>query len=421
MTYYDVVVVGGGLAGLTAAARLARNGKHVLLIERAKIGGRSITLSIRDFQFNFGAHAVYGRDRSILSNLERELELSLHWRDFSQSKAKYDLGDELTDIPASIKGLIRTKMLSTKGKMAFAMFVAKTIAGIYRGDDSQSISEWLSKHRVSSEVRRMLLTLASSNFFTKTPEQIPSDVFFHYYRSLFQTQKGVSYLAGGWQSIISELSRVMIEHGGTILEKTKIDSIQVKNERVCSISIGEEVVTANDFILAIPPGECNRLLGDTHGLLPECPETTSVFVYDIGLSTRILTPYTYLYSTNDKLFVTDISFYDPSCTPLGGQLLQGIAYLEEGEDSDVVKGKMEAFFDKHYGGWRECLVVPRIAKKSVVQESKWSISHRGIPVNHPSLSNLYFAGDWCQGEGQLSELSFSSAAHVSDQILNKGE
>jgi hypothetical protein len=30
---------------------------------------------------------------------------------------------------------------------------------------------------------------------------------------------------------------------------------------------------------------------------------------------------------------------------------------------------------------------------------------------------VYFAGDWCKGEGQLSELSFSSAYEVTSRIM----
>lgn len=79
----SVVIVGGGLAGLSAAARLAKHGLRVTVLERGALGGRAVTLRIKGFAFNFGAHAIYGRDRSVLTTLERELGLSIDWRDFS--------------------------------------------------------------------------------------------------------------------------------------------------------------------------------------------------------------------------------------------------------------------------------------------------------------------------------------------------
>jgi hypothetical protein len=52
--------------------------------------------------------------------------------------------------------------------------------------------QYVAASLVFEEIKDMMLTLVSSNFFTKEPEKIPSDVFFTYYRRLFHTQKPVS-------------------------------------------------------------------------------------------------------------------------------------------------------------------------------------------------------------------------------------
>lgn len=56
----DVIVVGGGLAVLAAAAYLARAGSSVTLFEQAAVvGGRARTRKQGAFSLNQGAHALY--------------------------------------------------------------------------------------------------------------------------------------------------------------------------------------------------------------------------------------------------------------------------------------------------------------------------------------------------------------------------
>lgn len=424
--HFDVVIVGGGLAGLSAAAFLAHKGKKIAVLERGVLGGRAVTLPIKGFHFNFGAHAIYGRDHSILRYFEKELGLSIDWRDFQPSKAKYDIGDEVTDVPANIQGLFRTKVLAGLDKLSFTFNILKTMLKLETGHPHLSISKWLEKKEVADDVREMMLTLASSNFFTKEPEAIPSDVFFRYYSRLFLTNKPVAYIGGGWQALIQELVRVIEQHNGAIFTKTKIDGLAFDGDRVTSVQAGEETFTADRFIMCIPPKELQKIVQDSSiaGFVQQYAsyDPTYVMVYDIGLKTRIESPYTYIYDKQNNLFITDISYYDTSCTPPGGQLLQATAYLRQEDmgNKDVLesyKQKIEQLYDKHFPGWREELVVPRMSQRAVVQEIKWTMHQQAMPVFFPEYRNLFFAGDWCQGQGQLSELSFSSALSACEMIL----
>ena len=86
---YDVVVIGAGFAGLSAAARLAARGARVLVLEaRARLGGRATAFADRDTGelVDNGQHVLIGcytetlaflRDIDAIENLRAESQLSV--------------------------------------------------------------------------------------------------------------------------------------------------------------------------------------------------------------------------------------------------------------------------------------------------------------------------------------------------------
>ncbi len=62
---FDIIIVGGGLGGLTAGAKLAKEGKKVLLIEQHHIpGGCATTFKRKDYTMEVGLHEMDGLDEN---------------------------------------------------------------------------------------------------------------------------------------------------------------------------------------------------------------------------------------------------------------------------------------------------------------------------------------------------------------------
>ncbi|MBW6515153.1 MAG: NAD(P)/FAD-dependent oxidoreductase [Candidatus Cloacimonetes bacterium] len=73
---YDTIIVGGGIAGLTATAYLARRGQKVLLIEKNKeLGGLVNTFEHNGFYFDAGVRAL--EDAGIIFPMLKELNIEL--------------------------------------------------------------------------------------------------------------------------------------------------------------------------------------------------------------------------------------------------------------------------------------------------------------------------------------------------------
>ena len=91
---YDTVIVGGGIAGLTAAAYLSRAGQKVLLVEKNRECGGLVHSFVRDgFHFDAGVRAL--EDAGIVFPLLKDLGIQL---DVVRSKVSLGIGNRIIPI-----------------------------------------------------------------------------------------------------------------------------------------------------------------------------------------------------------------------------------------------------------------------------------------------------------------------------------
>lgn len=144
----DVVVVGAGLAGLTAAVRLQEAGLDVAVVERSDaVGGRVRTDLVDGFRLDRGfqlLNPAYPEAKRVLDLDALDLQPFLAGLMACTRDKRYSLGDPLR-LPSSIPNSLTAPIGSMKEKLAFGTWVAGLGLGsadpIREGEDRPLIEE----------------------------------------------------------------------------------------------------------------------------------------------------------------------------------------------------------------------------------------------------------------------------------------
>jgi oxygen-dependent protoporphyrinogen oxidase len=187
-----VVVVGGGIAGLTAAYRLERlvPEAEILLLERTeRVGGKLLTERRHGF-------VVEGAADSFLSRKARGIELAkelgladeLVGRRLENARTFVRRGDELHQLPEGLTGMIptdldaleRTTLLSEEGRRRLA---AEVDVPVERGGADESIASFVTR-RLGREAYEQLVEPLMTGIYAGDGEQLSLRATFPNLRAL---------------------------------------------------------------------------------------------------------------------------------------------------------------------------------------------------------------------------------------------
>ena len=117
MKKFDVAIVGGGLAGLTASIYLAKAGRKVIVLEKSsRFGGRGMTINKNGICMNLGAHALYRGGAAFLTFNELGMNLP---GGIPSTKAHGIWKRNIFTIPTDFRSILSTQLLSWSAKVQF--------------------------------------------------------------------------------------------------------------------------------------------------------------------------------------------------------------------------------------------------------------------------------------------------------------
>lgn len=289
-----ILIIGGGIGGLSAAIHLAAAGKRVLILEQnAAVGGKMSEWTAQGFRWDTGPsvitmrhvfeelfHAAGKRLDDYLTLLPIEPLTRYFFPDGT-------LLDFTRDFPALLKQIEQLDARDVEGFLKYLSYVARLhrITGpvfIYdepphpgsllkvHPRDMLHVDAWRSMDRAirsyvhSPQLRQLLGRFAT--YVGASPYRAPAtlNVIAH-----VELNGGVWYPQGGIYAIARAMERLAVELGVEIRTETRIDHIVVKDKRASGVALADGRTISGEAVIA------NVDVATVYEhLLPRTPKTT---------------------------------------------------------------------------------------------------------------------------------------------------
>ena len=411
----DVVVVGGGLAGLAAAATAAREGRQVTLLEaRSEPGGRARTAEQDGFLLNEGPHALYaaGEGIAVLRDLGVEPRGGV-----PPTKGAMGLADgRLGVLPVGPASLARTDLLSFRAKVAFGRQLASLpkidaapLAGV-------ALADWLDDVLPDARSRDLVAGILRVATYSNDPAHFSAGV------ALVQLQRsldeGVLYLHGGWTTLVRGLTEVAVAAGVRLVPGEKVVRVETGPAGVVVRTATGELTARAAVVTTGGPGGAADLLGLEDGPLrarADGARPSLVAALDVGLRRPWGSAPRFVLGVDAPLY---LSVHGPTAdlAPDGGSLVSLAKYLppDSGRSAAEDRRELEGLLDLVQPRWRSDATAVRFLHRVVAATDIPTAETGGLagrpPTAVPEVPGVHVAGDWVGPRGLLADAALASGA-----------
>jgi len=421
----NVAVVGGGLAGLTAANFLARAGFNVRLFEKSSAtGGRARTDVEQGFHFNLGPHALYAGGAAI--GILRELGVKFQGRPPATSGGfAIDRGAKHT-LPVGPISLLTSGLFGLGAKLEAARLLGGIGKFDARGVERLSLREWAEREIRRDSARSLFHSIIRVSTYADDPERQSAGAAIAQLQSALAS--GVLYLDGGWQTLARGLRDAAEKEGVKIGAGERVKAVE-RDERVRGVRLADGAFyAAESVVIAAGPSEACELIEGGEGIvLSEWAKAAiPVRAACLNVALEYLPEPRALFALGvDRPLYFSVHSAAAKLAPENGAVIHAAKYLGGGPDGEpgAVERELEETLDIMQPGWRNAVVARRFLPSMTVSNALVTAAQGGLKgrprPNVPGVEGLYVAGDWVGPEGMLADASMASAKLAAETIARR--
>jgi phytoene dehydrogenase-like protein len=379
----NVVVIGAGLAGLTAAATAARSRRPVVVVEADTEGGRARTDQLNGYRFNQGPHALGkgGEAWRILNDLG--VPHRGHRPPLRGARVVRD--GKLAGVPVGRLGSLVARLLTVS-------------AASWAGRCAEEWVESLGGSRDLPDLARMLIRVTT---YVTDLEAMPADFAIARIKA---ARRGVSYLDEGFGSLAEGLSSAASAAGATIRTHQAAAGISAaRGGWEVKLAGGEVLPAAAVVIAAGSPAAARKLLPADPGW-PELGPPVTAACLDLGLRG----PCPSVVIGIDQPWYLACHCPPGALAPDGGSVVHVMRY--GARDAALDRAELHRFAALA-GITGDQIVAERFLAVHVVTDllPRPEEGLAGRPaVAVPGSPGVYLAGDWVGPSGWLSDAAMAS-------------
>lgn len=407
----DIIVAGGGLAGLVAATVAARAGARVTLFERSRApGGRARSVEEDGFTLNFGPHALYhaGAGRRVLD------ALGVPWQGGHPDTSGWLVRDgRLGRMPLDAASAAASRMFGIREKAALVLALRALAACDPRAHDDETLAAFLDRAVPQPRVREFVDMLFRVATYADAPAHLVAGAALDQFRV---GSGGVTYLDGGWATLVDGLRAAATRAGVTIATGERV-------RRADPATAGWAVTTsggkyhAGAVVLAVPPTAAAGIAG---AALPASAAwardavPSRAAVLDIGLD-RLPRPRRRFALGMDRPLYLSVHAPVAKLAPDGQYLVSLAKYLGPGQPSRPAEDRqeLEAFMSTVQPGWERHARIRRFLPEMTVSYGIPRVGGRSA-VEVQGTRGLYLAGDWVGSVGMLADAALASGQRAGE-------